>query len=104
MPAKIVLNYDLQAELQDFPPSGTPIFLPRSDSQITLSAGAVYNLLEPTVPPQFRASCRLDPFDINLFNVVTLMFDGAQFINERQGLGLQHRLPRISSLGRTRRS
>ncbi|MFO1116548.1 MAG: hypothetical protein U1E28_12745 [Beijerinckiaceae bacterium] len=82
VPAKIVLNYDLQAELQDFPPSGTPIFLPRSDSQITLSAGAVYNLLEPTVPPQFRASCRLDPFDINLFNVVTLMFDGAQFINE----------------------
>lgn len=82
VPAKILLNYDLTADLKDFPPSGKPIFLPRPGSQITLSAGAVYNLLEPTVPPRFRASCRLDPFDINLFDVVTLMFDSAQFVNE----------------------
>lgn len=78
VPAKIVLNYDLQAEMIDV----SPVFLPRPGSQITLSAGAVFNLLEPTVPPRFRASCRIDPFDVNLFDVVTLMFDSAQFINE----------------------
>ncbi|UVC18016.1 hypothetical protein [Mesorhizobium onobrychidis] len=78
VPAKIVLNYDLQAGMIDVP----PVFLPRSGSQITLSAGAVYDLLEPNIPPQLTASCRLDPFDINLFDVVTLLFDGAQFVNE----------------------
>lgn len=78
VPAKIVLNYDLQADMIDVP----PVFLPRSGSQITLSAGGVYDLLEPNVPPRLTASCRLDPFDVNLFNVVTLMFDGAQFVSE----------------------
>jgi hypothetical protein len=78
VPAKIVLNYDLHADLIDFP----PVFKPRPDSQLTLSAGAVYDLLDPTTPPRFTASCRLDPFDINLFNVVTLIFSGAQFVNE----------------------
>ncbi|MEY9607016.1 hypothetical protein ABIF74_011769 [Bradyrhizobium japonicum] len=78
VPAKIVLNYDLQGDLS---PVGE-IFLPRAGSQITLSAGAVYNLLEPNVPPRFTAACRLDPFDINLFDVVILLFDGAQFVSE----------------------
>ncbi|MGY3473458.1 hypothetical protein [Bradyrhizobium ottawaense] len=81
VPARILLNYDMQAQLEDFP-SSKPIFLPRPGSQITLSAGAVYNLLEPTVPPRFRATCKIDPFDINLFDVVTLMFSSAQFVNE----------------------
>lgn len=81
VPARILLNYDMQAQLEDFP-SSRPIFLPRPGSQITLSAGAIYNLLEPTVPPSFRATCKIDPFDINLFDVVTLMFSSAQFVNE----------------------
>ncbi|WP_146006713.1 hypothetical protein [Bradyrhizobium forestalis] len=81
VPARILLNYDMQAQLKDFP-SSKPIFLPRPGSQITLSAGAVYNLLEPNVPPRFRATCKIDPFDINLFDVVTLMFSSAQFVNE----------------------
>ncbi|WP_130220084.1 hypothetical protein [Bradyrhizobium genosp. SA-3] len=78
VPAKVVLNYDMQADLKEFP----PVFRPEPGSQITLSAGAVYDLLDLTVPPRFTASCRLDPFDINLFDVVTLIFDGAQFVNE----------------------
>lgn len=78
VPAKIVLSYDLQANMIKV----DPVFLPKPGSQITLSAGAVYDLLEPNVPPRLQASCRIDPFDVNLFNVVTLMFSSAQFVTE----------------------
>jgi hypothetical protein len=52
VPAKILLNYDMQAELKE-----VSVFHPRPGSQITLSAGGVYDLLDPTTPPQLRAAC-----------------------------------------------
>ncbi|MBV8754572.1 MAG: hypothetical protein JO328_17060 [Hyphomicrobiales bacterium] len=75
VPAKIALTYDLHGDLIPVP----PFFTPHPGSQITLTAGADYDLLTPTNPPTFTAVCKLDPFDIDLFDVVTLIFSGAQF-------------------------
>lgn len=78
IPAKVVASYDLQCELQDV----GGIFIHEPGSQITLSASATYNLLEWSQPPHLIATCKVDPFDIDLFEVVTLIFSGAQFVNE----------------------
>lgn len=76
VPAKVVLDYNMHCELQ-----GAGPFQPEPGSEITLSAGAVYNLLEPSTPPQFTATCEIDAFNINILDVVTLLFSGAQFVN-----------------------
>jgi hypothetical protein len=76
VPAKIVLDYNMHCELQ-----GAGPFQPEPGSEITLSAGAVYNLLEPSTPPQFTATCEIDAFNINILDVVTLLFSGARFVN-----------------------
>jgi hypothetical protein len=78
VPAKISLTYELQGNLV---PVGE-FFLPQPDSQITLSAAAVYDLLNPRNPPQLTATCTLDAFDVNLFDVVKLIFSGAKFVTE----------------------
>ncbi|MBR1300653.1 hypothetical protein [Bradyrhizobium sp. AUGA SZCCT0042] len=87
VPSRIALNYDLKADLSKVAGaisggSSFEFFLPKPKSQITLSARASYDLIDPKTPPKFTATCQIDPFDINLFNVVTLGFDGALFINE----------------------
>jgi hypothetical protein len=78
VPSKVSLSYGISAELQPF----ASIFLPRANSQLVIDANASYNLLNANNPPLFTAVARLGPFDINLFEVVTLMFDGARFIND----------------------
>ncbi len=76
-PSRIVLNYDLSANLSAAP----PFFLPKNGSKIKLAARATYDLLTATTPPVLTATCQVDAFDINLFGVVTLGFDGAQFVS-----------------------
>jgi hypothetical protein len=78
VPSKIVLDYGIKAELKQF----GDIFLPHTGSQISLSAGATFDFLDVNAPPRFKATCQIDPFDINLFDVVTLMFNGAEFVSE----------------------
>jgi hypothetical protein len=77
-PSRVIMTYDLHSELQ---PVGS-FFLPAPGSEIVLSASATYDLLRINTPPTFTAKCEVDPFDINLFEVVTLSFDGAQFVND----------------------
>lgn len=76
-PSRIVLNYDLSAGLKEV----SPFFLPKKDSKIKLAARATYDLLDAATPPALTATCQVDAFDINLFDVVTLGFDGAQFVS-----------------------
>jgi hypothetical protein len=78
VPSKVSLSYGISAELQQF----ATIFLPRANSQLIIDANASYDLLNASNPPLFTAVARLGPFDINLFEVVTLMFDGARFVND----------------------
>lgn len=78
VPSKIVLDYGIKAELKAL----EPIFLPHAGSQISLSAGATFDFLDVNAPPRYKATCQIDPFDINLFDVVTLMFNGAEFVSE----------------------
>jgi hypothetical protein len=82
IPSKVALNYDLAAEMKDFPPSGRRLFVPQGDKRLTIAAGASYDLLNPSNPPVFTALATISPFEIDLFDVVTLMFDGARFSND----------------------
>lgn len=83
IPSRLSLGYDLTAEMAGFPDdSETAIFLPQGNKLLTLSAGATYDLLNPDKAPEFFATGTMAPFDINLFSVVTLMFDGARFTND----------------------
>ncbi|WP_426418096.1 hypothetical protein [Bradyrhizobium genosp. A] len=82
VPSKVSLGYGISAELAPL----EPIFIPRPNSQLTIDAKASYDLLNASSPPLFTAVARLGAFDVNLFDVVTLMFDGARFVNDsRQG-------------------
>jgi hypothetical protein len=78
VPSKVSLTYGISAELQRF----ASIFLPGANSQLTIDANASYDLLKPSNPPLFTAVAELGPFDVNLFEVVTLMFNGARFVND----------------------
>jgi hypothetical protein len=78
VPSKVSLSYGISAELAPL----EPVFLPRPNSQLTIDANASYDLLNQSNPPLFTAAARLGPFDVNLFEVVTLMFDGARFVND----------------------
>ncbi|WP_316166833.1 MULTISPECIES: hypothetical protein [unclassified Bradyrhizobium] len=78
IPSRISLSYDLNVEMRDF----KKLFLPKGDKRLTIAAGANYDLLTPQNPPVFTAVATLSPFDIDLFDVVTLMFDGARFTND----------------------
>ncbi|WP_271540902.1 hypothetical protein [Bradyrhizobium sp. CCBAU 45321] len=77
VPAKVVLSYDLQCGLKEAGP-----FIPGPDSQVTLTAGGTFDLLNPQEPPRFTAACTVDAFAVDLFGVVKLFFDRAQFVNE----------------------
>lgn len=78
VPSRVVLNYDMRCDLTSV---GT-FFKHRDGSQVMLAARATYDLLEAGRPPQFSAICEVDAFDINLFEVVTISFDGASFVND----------------------
>jgi hypothetical protein len=78
IPSKVGLSYGVSAGLRRL----EPVFLPKPDSRITIDAAASYDLLEARTPPVFIATATIDAFDVNLFDVVTLMFDGARFVND----------------------
>ncbi|MDX1124782.1 hypothetical protein GOL24_10750 [Sinorhizobium medicae] len=78
VPSRIALNYDMRCDLQDV---GT-FFKAGDGSQVTLAARATYDLLKANRPPQFSALCQVDAFEVNLFKVVTIGFDGASFVND----------------------
>jgi len=78
VPARVALSYDFTARMENV---GT-LFLPKGDARLAIAARATYDLLQPSTPPVFTAEATLDPFDINLFGVVTLLFDGARFVND----------------------
>ncbi|RWP58625.1 hypothetical protein [Mesorhizobium sp.] len=78
VPSRVALNYDMHCDLKDV----GNFFQAGEGSQITLAARATYNLLEVNKPPQFSAACEVDAFAVNLFDVVTLEFDGASFVND----------------------
>ncbi|ARP64332.1 hypothetical protein A9K65_013785 [Mesorhizobium sp. WSM1497] len=77
VPSRIALNYDMHCDLTKV----SDFFQPDPGSQITLAARATYDLLKNEAP-QFSATCKVDAFSINLFNVVNLAFDGASFVND----------------------
>ncbi|WP_445220496.1 hypothetical protein ACKWRH_10775 [Bradyrhizobium sp. Pa8] len=78
IPSKVSLSYGISAKLVEF----RKIFQPKPDSRLIIDAGASYDLLEPQTPPLFTATATVEAFDINLFDVVTLMFNGARFVND----------------------
>ena len=79
VPSRISVEYDLTANLETFSSGGFDIFIPREDSRLVIGASAVYELLTTSRPPQLKAECRIEAFDINLFDIVILIFDGARF-------------------------
>jgi hypothetical protein len=78
VPSRISVEYELDSELKPYPTSD-PIFIPGEKSQLVIGASAVYDLLDASRPPLLKAECRIEAFDINLFDIVTLIFDGARF-------------------------
>ena len=81
IPSKVSLALDFKAEMKKL----GELFLPKQGSQLTLVAGGSYDLLIPASPPKFTATATIDAFDINLFDVVTFMFDGIAFTNDDAG-------------------
>lgn len=82
VPSKVALSYGLSAEMKPLKLFGFDLFVPRRSKLLTIDASARYDLLEPQKPPVFIANAELSAFDINLFEVVSLMFDGARFHND----------------------
>jgi hypothetical protein len=82
VPSKVALSYGLSAEMKPLKLFGFDLFVPQRSKLLTINASARYDLLEPQKPPVFIAKAELSAFDINLFEVVTLMFDGAKFNND----------------------
>ncbi|MCC8944248.1 hypothetical protein H8A97_03800 [Bradyrhizobium sp. Arg62] len=82
VPSKVALSYGLSAEMKSLKLFGFDLFVPQRSKLLTIDASARYDLLEPQNPPVFIAKAELSAFDINLFEVVTLMFDGAKFNND----------------------
>ena len=78
VPSKVEMNYDLTTNVNPV----LPLFLPQGDKQLTIGIKAQYDLLNAATPPSFEASTKLCPFAINLFEVLTLVFDGASFKND----------------------
>jgi hypothetical protein len=78
IPSKVSLSYDFSAEMRDV----RNLFIPRGDKRLTVAAAASIDLLAPEKPPVFTATATMSPFDISLFNVITLMFRGARFVND----------------------
>ncbi|MHB8268868.1 hypothetical protein [Bradyrhizobium sp.] len=78
IPSKISLGYDFSVEMKNV----GKLFLPKGDKLLTIAAAASYDLLDASNPPVFTALATLSPFDVDLFDVVTLMFDGARFSND----------------------
>ncbi|MER9102641.1 hypothetical protein NKH95_01700 [Mesorhizobium sp. M0848] len=78
VPSQISVEYDLESDLSPFPTS-KPIFIPGDQSRLVIAASAVYDLLDAGRAPVLKAECRIEAFDINLFDIVTLIFDGARF-------------------------
>ncbi|MGY3499171.1 hypothetical protein ACVW1B_008590 [Bradyrhizobium sp. USDA 4502] len=82
VPSKVALSYGLSAEMKPLKLFGFDLFVPQRSKLLTIDASARYDLLEPQNPPVFIAKAELSAFDINLFEVVTLMFNGAKFNND----------------------
>ena len=86
IPARVVLNYDLDNELSSFPEKD-PIFKPHDGTRLRLHSKTVIDLLPDDAgrdrPPTFAVTGDMGPFDVALlgqrFDVVTLIFDGLTF-------------------------